>query len=282
MSDERTERNAIFGSPPAQQSAPNIRHSMGVDIPVEIVPLPSRGKVYPVGHALHLKEVVEIRPMTTREEDILTNQALIKTGKVVTALIKSCLADPNINVQDMISADRNALMTAIRITGYGSDYVGELKCGECDAKYSHEFDLSQLPIKSLELDPVSPGLNEFEFLLPLTKKRVTFKFLNGKDEEEILARQEALKKKSMNGQNNLVSTRLFYSLVSVDGVTDRSQISSFIQGMPARDSLAFRMYIDDHEPGVEMKQSAECTACGHVEEVTVPMGVAFFWPNAAR
>lgn len=285
MSDERNERSAIFGSTPGANpvaGAASVRSSMGVDIPVEVIPLPSKGKVYPPGHALHMKETVEIRPMTTREEDILTNRALLKTGKVVTALVKSCLVDPDINVLEMIAADRNALMTAIRITGYGTEYVGELQCSECEAKYSHEFDLSQLPIKGLDIDPVTPGTNEFEFMLPVTKRRATFKFLTGRDEEDILARQEALKKKSVQGQDNLVTTRLLYSIVSIEGLTSRAEISSFIGGMPARDSMKLRQYIDDNEPGVEMKQSAECTACGHVEEVTVPMGVTFFWPNARK
>jgi hypothetical protein len=217
--------------------------------------------------------------MTTREEDILTNRALIKTGKVVTTLIKSCIVDPNINVQEMIASDRNAIMTAIRITGYGSEYGGELQCSDCGAKYQHEFDLSKLPIKFLEIEPVTHGQNEFEFFLPHSKKRVTFKFLTGKDEEDILARQEALKKKSLNGQDNLITTKLLYSIVSVEGLSERSQIATFINNMPARDSLALRKYMDKHEPGIEMKQIASCTSCGHTEEVAVPMGVSFFWPN---
>ncbi len=282
MSEERNERNAIFGSggPAAAAGAANVRSSMGIDIPSEIVPLPTQGKIYAEGSALHGKETVEIRPMTTREEDILTNRALIKKGTVVTALIKSCLMDPDINVKDLIAGDRNALMVAIRVTGYGADYTGELECSECNAKYQHQFDLGQLPIKALDIDPVAVGTNEFAFVLPMTKKKVTFKYLTGRDEEDIMARQEAMKKKAINGADNVVTTRLLYSIVSIEGLPDRSQIVTFINNMPARDSLALRKYMDDHEPGVEMKQIASCTACGSSEEVAVPMGVKFFWPNA--
>lgn len=282
MSEERNERNAIFGNPPAAAPRADIRASMGVDIPTETVPLPSLGKVYQSGSPLHQVETVEIRPMTTREEDILTNRALIKTGKVVTALIKSCLADSAISVPEMIAGDRNALMMAIRITGYGPEYTGELQCPECDIKFQHEFNLGELPIKNLDIEPVNPGTNEFEFVLPLTKRRVTFKYLNGKDEEDMMARQENLKKKNMMGQENLITTKLFYSILSVEGLNDKSQISAFVNSMPARDSLALRKYMDSHEPGVEMKQDSQCPSCGHTEEVSVPMGVAFFWPNAAR
>lgn len=280
MTDERNERNAIFGTgQQSTQGASNVRSSMGLDVPTEVIPLPSQGKIYPPGHVLHLKDTIEIRPMTTREEDILTNRALIKTGKVITSLIKSCLVNPDVDVLDMIAADRNVLMTAIRITGYGAEYEGELQCSECDAKYKFEFDLSKLPIKYLEIQPVTPGVNEFEFILPHSKKRVTFKFLTGHDEEDIAAAQEALKKRSMQ-QNNLVTTRLKYSLLSIEGMSDKSQMSLYISSMLARDSMALRKYIDQNEPGIEMKQISVCTACGHSEEVNVPMGVTFFWPNA--
>lgn len=283
MSEERNERNAIFGAS-GNTAVPraDARANMGLDIPVEIAPLPSLGKVYPHNSPLHLCETVEIKAMTTREEDILTNRALIKTGKVVSALIKSCLANPDIRVEELIAGDRNALMMAIRITGYGADYEGELQCSACEAKFSHEFDLAQLPIKNLDIEPTSLGCNEFEFILPKSNRRVTFKYLNGKDEEEMMARAEVLKRKNMMAQENLVSTKLFYSILSVEGISERGQMSQFINNMPARDSLALRKYMDLHEPGIEMKQDTVCPQCNHTEEVVVPMGVTFFWPNAAR
>jgi hypothetical protein len=281
MSEERNDKNTVFSGGETRATAvpAGIREDMGLDIPIELIPLPSGGKVYPEGSALYNKASVEIVPMTAREEDILTSRALIKKGTVISALIKSCLADKSIDVAEMISGDRNAVMTAIRITGYGPEYRGEMSCSECEAKYTQTFMLNQLPIKELEIDPVSPGKNEFDFLLP-TGKQVTFKFLTGKDEEEITATQEKMKKIGM--ADNLITTRLQYSLVSVGNERDKGKISLYIRKMPARDSLALRQYIDKVEPGVEMRQVAECTACGHADEVDVPMGVGFFWPQAVR
>ena len=282
MSDERNERNAIFGQQHAQQNqnVAQVKTSLGVETPVEVVPMPSLGKLYSAESSLGDRTTLDIRPMTTREEDILTNRALIKKGTVITELIKSCLSDKSVNVAELVAGDRNALMVAVRITGYGAEYKGDLTCTECSAKFDHEFDLAQLPIKVLDIEPVRQGTNEFAFTLPMSKRNVTFKFLTGKDEEDISARQETLKKKQLHGHENLVTTKLQYSIISVDGVTDRNQITQFISNMPARDSLALRSYIDKHEPGIEMKQNATCPSCGHAEEVGVPMGVSFFWPNA--
>jgi hypothetical protein len=286
MSEEREQKNQIFTSTtgptstntPSISAADKVRSDFGLDIPVEIVPLPSGGKVYPAGHPLSGKETVEIRAMTAREEDILTSRALLKKGTVISELIKSCVIDKAINPTDLLSGDRNALMVAIRITGYGQEYDAEIECSECNVKSAHQFNLASLPIKSLDIEPVAPGMNSFEFVLPSSKKTVKFKFMSGRDEEEILMTQERQKKLGMNTDSS-VTTSLMYSIISIDGIEDRSKIAGFVRMMPARDSLALRNYIKNNEPGISMKQETICTSCGHSEEVNMPIGISFLWPS---
>lgn len=290
MSDDREQKNAIFASQlppgvdprmPRQTQAEKVKADFGLDIPQEIVPLPSNGKVYPQNSSLYGMDSVEIRAMTAREEDILTSRALLKKGAVITELIKSCLVDKSINVLDLLSGDRNALMVAIRITGYGPEYSVEMECPECSVKSPHDFDLSSLPIKRLEIEPVIAGSNIFEFMLPRSKKNVKFKFMTGRDEEEMMAMSEKQKKLGLPNDSN-VTTNLLYAIQSIDGVEDRTKISNFVKMMPAGDSLSLRNYIRDNEPGIEMKQETVCSACGHSEEVSMPLGVSFLWPSAGR
>lgn len=279
---DRDNRNAVFGgnqNSPATQSVDIVKAELGLDIPVETVPLPTRGKIYPESNSLHNRETVDIRCMTTREEDILTSRALIKKGTVITELIKSCLVDRSINVNDMISGDRNALMVAIRVTGYGPEYDAEIECSECNKKERHDFRLDQLAIKRLEIEPAQPGENLFTLMLPVSKKTVGFKFLTGKDEEEIVLTQERMKKVQQNSES-LISGRLRYSIVQIEDKTDRALINAFISKMPARDSLTLRKYIEKNEPGVDMAQNVVCGECGHSEEVQIPIGVSFFWPQS--
>lgn len=287
MSEEREQRNQIFTGPPAgvdpriptTTAAEKVKADFGLDIPVEVVPLPSAGKVYPATSSLYGRETVEIRAMTTREEDILTSKAFLKKGTVISELIKSCLVDKTINPVDLLTGDRNALMIAIRITGYTHEYDAEIECGECNAKASQQFNLAELPIKRLEIEPATPGANLFEFKLPYTKKTVRFKFLTGRDEEEIVATNDKQKKLGL-ASDQTVTTSLLYSLVSIDGVEDRAKIAGFVRMMPARDSLALRNYIRDNEPGIRMRQETVCPSCGHSEEVSMPIGVSFLWPSA--
>lgn len=291
MSEERNNRNEVFKPqdvPPVQvptgvrtQSiSDKVKSDFGLfDIPSEIAPLPSNGVAYPVDCSLHGLDSIEIKSMTTKEEDILINKAFLKKGTVITELIRSCMVDKSFDPKDLLVGDRNAVMVAVRVTGYGADYDAELKCSECQAKTKRTFDLSALPIKRLDIRPVVEGENLFEFTLPYTKKLVKFKFLTGRDEEAALELGERQKKLGLNSDASITSN-LLSSIVSIAGVTDRAKLAEFIRILPARDSLALRSYIQTHEPGIEMKQETECSACGFREEAGIPLGTSFLWPQS--
>lgn len=286
--DDRSVRNAIFAARQAVEGSGAQQGGRAIQAPVPMqeiqipsaqVPLPSRGLVYPVDSPLYGKESVDIKGMTTQEEDILMSRALIKKGTVINELIRACLLTPGVAVNDMLAGDRNALMVAIRITGYGPEYTPIVQCPSCEQKTEYPIDLSNLDIKPLELDPVLPGQNRFSFLLPVSKKNVVFRFLTGKDEEEIANIIETKKKKGL-AVDSVITTRLISCVVAIDGVEDRSVIAKQIAYLPARDSLMLRKYMEQHEPGIDMRCQFECPNCGHTEEVAVPMGASFFWPNS--
>lgn len=275
--DKPIDPNEISDSGPIQKS--NVaKDDFGLDIPVESVPLPSRGLIYPVDSPLHGQETLEIRPMTAREEDILTSRSYIKNGTVITKLIDSCLVDKRINSDDLISGDRTALMVALRITGYGADYSTDVSCPACSTTGTYEFDLSSLPIKRLEVEPVSTGENLFEVVLPVTKKSVKVKFLTGHDEKEMLIINERKKKKGMSTDSN-VTDRLCRVIQSVDNITDKNKITFFVRNLPVRDSLSLRRFLDSQEPSVEMKGHMRCNSCFEESEVDLPIGASFFWPD---
>lgn len=300
--DNQALKNAIFaakaakdgasnGANPQQQQAPEpgvpisreeyAKQELGIEIPVDLVPLPSQGLVYPGGHPLHKATQVEYKGMTVREEDILTSAALIKKGTVINELIKSCLLNKNLDVNSLLGGDRNAIMIAIRASGYGRIYTPAYTCPKCDTQQTIEIDLAELGIKNLEIEPVQSGENLFSFELPRLKKEVLFKFLTGADEEEILSQLNARKKRGIQ-TSNLITTRLMSSVVAINGNRERNKLRQFIENMPAFDSKELRKYIDKHEPGVSMKAWFECSQaeCGHTEEVGIPMDASFFWPQS--
>lgn len=252
----------------------------GWEVPYELAPLPSRGLVYAQNTALHNKESVSIKAMTAKEEDILLSKAFSKLGTTVTELLKSCITDRDIDVSHLLSGDRQSILVAIRITGYGSNYDADVICPECLTRVKNEFDLSQLALKPLEISPRASGVNEFEFMLPVTKKRVTFKFLTGRDEEELNMIVERRKKLIGEAAENPVTTRLAHQIISIEGITDKNKIQTFVTNMPAADSRALRMFIEKNEPGLDMNTSMTCTSCNAESEVALPIGPAFFWPRS--
>lgn len=255
------------------------KQEFGYEIPVDAVPLPSAGKVYPPSHPLHHAQSVEYKGMTAKEEDILMSQALIKKGTVITELVKSCLIDKRINVNSLLSGDRNAIMVAIRISGYGREYDPVFVCPECSHKNTMHVDLADLDIKPLELEPSVPGENIFAFECPRSKAKIEFKFLTGGEEERILKDTQSKQKRGFQN-NNLVTTRLMSSIVSVNGDSSQGMISKFVANMPAMDSKELRKYIDKYEPGVDMEVEFTCESCDYFDMIQLPFGSNFFWPDS--
>lgn len=256
-----------------------LKDDFNFEIPVQSVPLPSGGVIYPVDSSMHGKTEVSIKAMTAREEDILTSRALIKKGTVITELLKSAIVEEGFDPDIMLSGDRNALMITLRVTGYGAGYTCEVDCPSCNQRTKQTFDLSKLPIKELEIEPVALGANLFETELPVTNKKVRFKFLTGVDEQEMAIMADRKKKQGVT-VDSMITTRLNHQIISIDGITDKTKIGFFTRAMPARDSLHLRKFIDKSEPGIDMKAWMDCTSCFESSEVRLPLGASFFWPES--
>jgi hypothetical protein len=235
--------------------------------PTEEIELPSKGLVYPEDNPLSSGKV-EIKYMTAKEEDILTNQAYIQKGIVLDKLLESVIVS-KINIDDLILGDKNALLIATRILGYGGTYEVEIK-GNIE-----NIDLTGLENKPFDEDSITKGVNEFSFTLPSSSTVVTYKLITGKDEKAIERELAGLKKINKNSSPEL-STRLKYVITSVDGDTEKKAIREFVDGyLLARDSRALREHIRDTQPDVDLNVILDSG-----EEVRVPIGLNFFWPDA--
>ncbi len=263
-----------LSSPPSNGAQPG---EDGYVPPSDLVPLPSLGKVYGPGHPLHLQTSVELRPMTTKEEDILTSRALLKSGKAISALIRSCLVSKFIDPDEMLVGDRNAVLVAIRSSGYGTEYRVDVTCPSCDeTEKGHPFDLGTLPLQELKTDPLQPGVNAFGFTLPLCKRSVVFRLLTGADDRDLSNELERMRKA---GTEQAVTMRLIRHIVSVDGNEETKDIAKLVRNLSPRDSRALRKCIEETTPDVNMRQAFVCPSCQAETEVSVPLGPAFFWPE---
>jgi len=238
--------------------------------PTEVIELPSKGLLYPKDSPLSSGKV-EMKYMTAREEDILTNQNYIQNGTVVDRLLKSLIIDDKINYNDLLTGDKNALLIAARVLGYGKDYEIEYN-GE-----TVQIDLSILENKPLREDVITGNENRFPFTLPSSNINVEFKFLTHGDQNKIDQELTGLRKINKNFVPEL-STRIKYMLVSVDGEEDRKVVREFVDNyLLARDSRALRDYIAEVQPDIDLMFYPEG---GPEGGVPIPIGVSFLWPDA--
>lgn len=235
--------------------------------PTEIIELPSKGLLYAQDNPLSSGKI-EMKYMTAAEEDILTNQSYIQKGVVLDKLLQSLIVS-KINYDDLIVGDKNAIMVAARVLGYGKDYSFTYNGEE------HTIDLSKIDNKQFNESLITPGVNDFSFKLPSSEVDITFKILTHGDEKKIQQELEGLKKMNKDNLPEL-STRLKYIITSVNGNRESKTIREFVtKFLLAKDSRALREYIKEIQPDVDLTFFPD----GSEKAINIPIGISFFWPD---
>jgi len=252
-------------------------------VPTEIVPLPSQGRFYPDGHPLHGETTAEIRFMTAKDEDILTSRALLKEGLAIDRLLQNILVNKDIEVNSLLVGDKNALIVAARITGYGNEYNTNVTCPSCDTVGEYSFELSvedntkDIDIHIESHEATRTENNTFVVELPLTKANVECRLLTGKDELKLAKEAQRRSKKKQN--ETTLTSQLKSFIVSVNGDSNPLALAAFVQTLPARDSRYLRSFYSDITPNLDMNQVYECASCGYTADMEVPLTADFFWPK---
>jgi translation initiation factor IF-3 len=235
-------------------------------LPTEIVDLPSKGLLYPKDNPLSSGQV-EIKYMTAKEEDILTNQSYIQNGTVLDKLFQSLIVS-KINYNDLLIGDKNAIMVAARILGYGKDYNFTYNGKE------ETIDLTQLQDKEVDTSLFSDA-NQFEFEFPHSGNKITFKLLTHGDEIKISRELAGLKKIKKDASPDL-STRLKYMITSIEGDDTPKAVRDFVDNyLLAQDSRAFRSYVNKISPDIDLTFFPDESE----KRVSIPIGLSFFWPD---
>jgi len=239
---------------------------MSLTTPTEIIDLPSRGIVYPENHPLR-EGKVEIKYMTAVEEDILSNSSYIKEGIVLDKLMKSMIISPKFDINDLIVGDKNAVLVACRILGFGPSYT----FGE--GANQQNIDLNSLEPKPLKEEILNEDTTKIPFTLPKTNTPITFKLLNGHDQQKIDKDIEGFKKIN---QDPSISVTLKHMITSVNGNSDYSVISEFVdKGLLAMDSRELRKYYLEVMPDLDMSLGD-----GDGRFRNIPITLEFFWPES--
>jgi hypothetical protein len=249
--------------------------------PTEIIELPSKGLLYPETSALSSGKV-EMKYMTAREEDILTSASLIKQGIVLDKLFQSLIVTP-IDYNELLVGDKNAIMIAARVLGYGKEYEVEITDPfSQEDKQKLVIDLTTIEAKEYDFDGITPHENEFEVTLPISKRLLKFQLMSHGLEARVKAEVKSqLKITKASGIDREFSTRMKYLITSIDGNDDRAFISNFVDNeLFAQDSKFVRDQIKAKTPDMDMSFVFTSNITGESQVMDIPMDVSFFWPRA--
>lgn len=249
--------------------------------PTEFVDLPSQGLRYPEGHPLHKIATIEIRHMTAKEEDILTSESLIKKGIALDRLVQAVVVDKSIKPEDLLIGDKNAVLIAARITGFGSQYHTSLTCPSCTTINETTLDLDDLQSKELtDLPENVTATEEGNYVITLpdfNDLEVEVRLLTGHDERFIMKKREKRRKLKLADTN--VTDQLTAIIARVNEITDPALLAQFSEQVPTRVSREIRNTYEELVPDLDMTFGFECDNCGHVGKVGMPITADFFWPD---
>ena len=276
LTDAQLKSKIIAG---AHKKASKVDQSESL-FPTEIIPLPSRGLVYPVDNPLSSGEL-ELRYMTGKDEDILTNPNYLKKGialdKLYEALVVSNGKGEPVNLNDIVVGDRSAIMLAARVLGYGSDYTITLKHPETGKEFTTTVDINKLKVKELDYD-IYNNSRTYEYVLPVSKKKIVFNLSTAVEQKRIEKTLAAQEKAGIPPKRT--TTELKNTIVSVDGNDDKNFINDFVENyLLAKDSLHLRKHILDITPDFDLTIEVEVPEEDYHEFINLPIDINFFWPR---
>lgn len=236
-------------------------------IAYDVVELPSRGI-----HYQSKKKSLKVAYLTAADENVLSAQNLIATNGVIDELLRRKILDRDIQVEDIVEEDRQAVLIFLRNTAFGPEYKLNLIDPKTEKDFSVSVDMSELKFKDFNLESDSNG--EYSYFMEKSKVSITFKFLTLKQEREL----EELKK-SWNGQGvaPVVTKQLEMMIKSVAGNRDMMNIHNFVERLPIKDSQDFRKFVKENKPGIDLTKTVK-TPSGEDVQVEIGFGVEFFRP----
>lgn len=275
----RNNEDRLMGGhkPTPSEEAPQMANPMDFVTPTQIVDLPSKGR-YPEGHPLRGAESIEIKYMTAKDEDILTNRSLLKKGLAIDKLIQNLIKDKSINAKSLYLGDRNAIMINARASAYGADYKTSIQCPACAQSSKFKFDLADHQVyHGDEYDTellTDEGNGTFTCFLPSSKIKARIRPMIGIDEIELVTERG-----NKDSTDDLITRQMKHFVVDFNGYSDEKTVNYVCENMVALDSRFLRECHKQITPDIGLKQEFICKHCDHREEINVPFGADFFWPD---
>ncbi len=160
------------------QASENTFNNMDSTMQYDVIQLPSNGECY--------KSKIDRIPvsyLTAYDENIITSPNLYKDGLVIDFLLKNKIVNNAINVDELVSGDADAVILFLRATSYGADFPIVVTDPETGEQIDSVVDLTTLKPKEFKL--IGDENGHFEFVTPLRKDKIKFRYLTRKMEKQL-------------------------------------------------------------------------------------------------
>lgn len=241
----------------------------------ERVDLCTRGNhfLYPEGHPCR-EGFLMVRPMTTKEEEILITERLQRQGIAIDMVLSRCIVTPNVNTLDLVSGDRMQILFYLRAISYGPEYEFE-----AFMKRTKTRQKIQTNVAELKIDLIPDG---FEEPIIIQIGGVTYQMRLGRGHDERAIVQARLREKKTAGARatEIGGTESLKNLIiNVNGIDDREEISRHVETMGVRTAMELRKALAKVTPGPYMKLDVVNEEDGELETISLQLTETFFRPD---
>jgi len=231
-------------------------------LPHDVVPLPSGGIFYK-----NKKKSLKVGYLTASDENILMGGGTDLTIN----LLRAKIYEPDMRVEDLIEGDIEAILIFLRNTAFGPEMTLNLTDPTTNKPFQTNILLDQLQIINGQL-PNEDGT--FTTTLSKSQAVVKVKPLSYGEIMEITRMADSYPQGRVVPR---ITWRMQKEIVEINGSSDKSEISKFIESMPIMDSKELRNFMNENEPRLDMKRVV-MTPSGERMTVNVGLGVDFFRP----
>lgn len=211
---------------------------------------------------------LELREMTGAEEELLTNQRLIRSGEAINQVLRNCFVrlgektDLDLaEVMNLLSGDRLFALVRLRQISLGDEVELELSCPNSACRMSNFVTIN---LEDLKVTPYGEE-REFAFKLPGSKKTVRFRYLDGHKEKRLASLREP----------NITSAMLI-RVLDIDG---KAPSKKSLAEMSMRDRNALRQEMSRVDAGIDTSVETECDGCGTKIRTRLEAEPAFLFPG---
>lgn len=227
-----------------------------------------------------------VRKLKAMEANLLADAAAQQRDTALDDVLRACWVethDPGpyalksglLAWDDVLLADRFAVILALRVATYGPNYDFRVACSDdaCRKRFEWSIHLRD-DLKVIDLPASSRATfaagNRFEGHFAGADKRFVFKLQDGKGE-----RAAAKLLRAHRGRQLTVA--LASRIVEIDGVHDNDKLR-FLDALDMDDVSSALAQMDAADGGVETRIEVRCEHCRLVQEIELPLGKDFWLP----